>query len=209
METVTIKIVDQVATIVMDRPDLHNALDDRSVADLQQAFSDIHQEKRVHAVVLTGAGTSFCSGVDLKRFGKLLELEELEASQAWLETWRQLTELCETILRFPKPVVAAVDGAAIGGGFALALACDMIVLSDRSRLIANAAERGLLGGVTAPLLSFRCGTAIASRLLLTGMPLESAEAHQLGICCEVVASSQIWVAATQWAKRCCAAPRES
>ncbi|MEM6470768.1 MAG: enoyl-CoA hydratase/isomerase family protein [Planctomycetota bacterium] len=209
MQTVTLKIVDSVATIVMDRSKSRNALNGQLVADLQQAFSDVHQEKRVRAVVLTGAGDSFCSGVDLKSFAEILDLDEMESAQAWIEAWRQLTELCEALLRFPKPVVAAVDGAAVGAGLAVALACDLLVASDRAELVANAAERGLVGGVTAPLLSFRFGTSIASRMLLTGSAVSAEEALRLGMCCEVVAPSQVWVAANEWAKRCGNAPRES
>jgi enoyl-CoA hydratase/carnithine racemase len=120
-----------------------------------------------------------------------------------------LTDLCESILRFPKPVVAAIDGPAIGAGLALALASDLVIMSDSATLLANAARRGLIGGLTAPLLSFRFGAAIAARMLMTGTSIDAQEAYRLGMCCEVVPSSQIWVTANEWAKRCAAAPHES
>jgi enoyl-CoA hydratase/carnithine racemase len=209
MDTVDLKIVDSIATVVMHRPEVCNALDGQLVADLQQAFSDVHQEKRVSAVVLTGSGHHFCSGVDLEAFSKVLDMEPVEAQGEWLELWRQLTELCETILRFPKPVIAAVDGAAVGAGLALALAADLLVLSDHAHLQANAAQRGLIGGVTAPLLVFRYGASIAARMLLTGTPLEAKEAYRLGLCCDVAPPSHVWVAASELAKQCGEAPRES
>jgi len=209
MDTVDLKIVDQVATLVLHRPEASNALDGQLIADLQQALSDIHQEKRVDAVVLAGSGHHFCSGVDLKSFARVLEMEPEEAPAQWFDMWRELAELCETLLRFPKPVVAAVDGPAIGAGLALALAADMMVLSDSATLSANAAERGLIGGITAPLLTFRCGGAVAARMLLTGQSIDAREAYRLGMCCEVTPPSQVWVAANEWAKSCRAAPRES
>lgn len=209
MQHVEIKIVDRIATLLLDRQDSCNALDSALIADLNLAFSDVHQEKRVDAVVLTGKGEHFCSGVDLKAFAKVAEMEPLDAQHEWFEIWRELTELCETILRFPKPVVAAVDGPAIGAGLALALASDLVVLSDRASLQANAAERGLIGGLTAPLLAFRYGASVAARMLLTGAPIGADEAYRLGMCCEVVPSSQIWVAANAWAQKCGGAPRES
>lgn len=209
MQNVEINIVESVATIVLNRPAVCNALDSQLIADLSLAFSDVHQEKRVSAVVITGKGDHFCSGVDLKAFAKVTEMEPLDAQQQWFEVWRELTELCETILRFPKPVVAAVDGPAIGAGLALALASDLIVMSERATLQANAAERGLIGGTTAPLLDFRFGAAIAARMLLTGVEIDSGEAHRLGMCLDVVPSSQIWVAASDLAKRCGNAPGES
>lgn len=209
MQHIKLTIVDHVATIALDRPQACNALDSQLMEDLTQALSDVHQEKRVEAIVITGTGDHFCSGVDLKAFAKVSEMEPLEAQMEWLGIWRALTELCETILRFPKPVVAAIDGAAIGAGLAIALASDLVVMSDRATLTANAAQRGLIGGLTAPLLSFRFGTAIAARMLLTGMPIDADEAYRLGMCCEVVPSSQIWIASNEWAKRCSGAPRES
>ena len=209
MQYVDVNIVDSVATIAMNRQSACNALDSGLISDLQLAFSDIHQEKRVGAVVLTGKGDHFCSGVDLKAMAEVAEKETIEAQLAWIEVWRELTGLCETILRFPKTVVAAVDGSAIGAGLALALCCDMIVLSDRASFVANAAKRGLIGGLTAPLLSFRFGASIAARMLLTGQPMNAEESMRLGMCCEVVKPDQIWVASSTWAKKCCDAPRES
>lgn len=209
MQHAEITIVDNVATIVLDRPEVCNALDSQLVADLTLAFSDVHQEKRVAAVVLSGKGQHFCSGVDLKAFAEVTEMEPIDAQQQWFELWRELTELCETILRFPKPVIAAVDGPAIGAGLALALASDLIVMSDSATLTANAAERGLIGGVTAPLLAFRFGAAIAARMLLTGKPIDADEAYRLGMCYEVVPSNQIWVAANALAGHCGGAPAES
>lgn len=209
MQNVELKIVDGVATIIMDRPEACNALDAQLIADLTLCLSDVHQEKRVRSVVLTGKGDHFCSGVDLKAFAKLSELEPMDAQIAWHEAWRELTELCETLLRFPKPVVSAIDGPAIGAGLALALSSDLMVMSRRATLVANAAERGLIGGLTAPLLNFRYGAALAARMLLTGEPVDADEAYRLGMCCEVVDSDQVWVASNSWAKRCGNAPPES
>ncbi|MEL6106713.1 MAG: enoyl-CoA hydratase/isomerase family protein [Planctomycetota bacterium] len=209
MQSVEVKVVDNVATIVMDRAEKRNALDRRLTSELGQAFSDLHQQKNVAAVVISGKGQDFCSGIDLAMLGDIAEMNPVEAQGEWIAVWTELTELCETILRFPKPVVAAVDGHAIGAGLALALATDLVVLSRTARLSANAAARGLIGGVTAPLLSFRFGASIAARMLLTASAIEADEAHRLGMCCEVVESDQVWVAANGWAKRCTAGPHES
>ena len=188
MGQVDINVTNSFATIVINRPEVCNALNVSLVHDLIEAFGDIHQEKRVHAVILMGKGDHFCSGVDLNDFAKITELESIDAQPAWFHAWQQLTELCETLLRFPKPIVAAVDGAAVGAGLAVALTCDLIIMSDRGRLVANAAQRGLIGGVTAPLLDFRFGGAIAARMLITGEGIDADEAYRLGMCCEVTSS---------------------
>ena len=118
MQHVELSIVDRIATLVLNRPESCNALNSQLIADLTLAISDVHQEKRVDAIVITGKGEHFCSGVDLKAFAKVSEMEPMDAQTEWFGVWRELTELCETILRFPKPVVAAIDGPAIGAGLA-------------------------------------------------------------------------------------------
>ncbi|NNE01074.1 MAG: enoyl-CoA hydratase/isomerase family protein [Pirellulaceae bacterium] len=209
MQHVDVKVHQSVATITMDRAETHNALSPTLMQDLRTAFSDIHQEKRVKAVVLTGAGQHFCSGVDMQVLSEISELPQQDAASQWYLTWRQLTEMFEELLRLPKPVIAAIDGSAIGAGFGLALACDMIVVSEQAQLSANAVQHGLVGGATAALLAFRCGGATASRLVLSGQAIDASEAHRLGICGPPVPSDQIWVAANQLAQQCGHGPREA
>ena len=107
-----------------------------ALADLATALSDVHQEKRVGAVVLTGSGEHFCSGIDLQILSAISEMEQTEALPEWFSAWRHLTEVLEQMLRFPKVIVAAVDGAAIGSGLGLALAADLIVPSTEATFAA-------------------------------------------------------------------------
>ena len=209
MQFVRVTIQDNIATLVLDRAEARNAINPQLLADLKQAFSDIHQEKRVKAAVLTAAGEHFCSGVDLKVFAGIADMEEQEAVVQWFELWRDLTELYEQMLQFPKPVVAAVDGLAIGAGLALVLAADVFIMSDRARLSADAVGRGLVGGATAALLSFRFGGSIAARMLLTGEEMDATTAARLGYAAQVVSSEQVWIAASKWAADCGKAPHEA
>lgn len=209
MQYVRVNVHENIATLVLDRPETRNAIDPQLLSDLKQAFSDVHQEKRVRAVVLSASGEHFCSGVDLKVFSKIADMPEQEAMGQWFHSWRELGELYEQMLQFPKPVVAAVDGLAIGAGLALVLACDLFVMSDHARLSANAVGRGLVGGATAALLSFRFGGSVAARMLLSGQEMSADQALQLGFASEVVAQDQVWVCASGWARRCAAAPHEA
>lgn len=209
MQNVDVKIHGNVATILMDRPAVRNALNPQLLADLSTAFSDVHQEKRVGSVVLSGKGDHFCSGMDLRVLSEIAAMSEAEALPQWLTAWRHFTELLEQMLRFPKPIIAAVDGAAVGAGLGLALAADVIIPSSRANFAALAVRRGLVGGATAALLSFRCGGAIAARMLLTGQLIDASEAYRLGICLTPVTSEQIWVAASELAGQCALAPREA
>lgn len=210
MQHVEVKVHDNLATIMMDRSSVRNALSPQMMADLSMAFSDVHQEKRVHAVVLTGAGDHFCSGLDMKVLAQIADLPNHEALPEWFTAWRQLTELLEQMLRFPKPIIAAVDGAAMGAGLALSLAADLVVASNRGVFSAVAVRRGLVGGATAALLSFRVGGAAAARMLLTGNSVSADEAYRIGLCgLPPVDPQQIWVAATELAQECTQAPREA
>tara|TARA_R110002049_G_scaffold4601_5_gene32573 strand:+ start:795675 stop:796460 length:786 start_codon:yes stop_codon:yes gene_type:complete len=209
MQHVVVKIHEQVATLLLDRADTCNALNPSVIEDLRQAISDVHQEKRVRAVVLTGSGEHFCSGLDLQVLREISELPMADAVQQWHALWLQLTELYEDVLRLPKPVIAAVDGTATGAGFGLALAADIIVPTEQATFCAVAVRRGLVGGATGSLLNFRAGAAVAARMLLTGTPVAAQEAYRLGLCCEPVDATQIWVAANEIAVQCSQAPREA
>ena len=209
MQYVDVKVHANVATILMDRPHTRNALSPQLIEDLTIAFSDIYQEKRVASVVLTGSGDHFCSGIDLNVLSEIAQMPETVALPEWFAIWRNLTELYEAMLRFPKPIVAAVDGGALGAGFGLALAADLIVASNQATFGAIAVRRGLVGGATAALLSFRSGAATAARMVLTGQTVSAAQASHWGLCDQPVDPQQIWVAATELAVQSAAAPREA
>lgn len=209
MQYVDVKIHDQVATLLINRAAVANALSPQVIDDLRQAISDVHQEKRVRAVVLTGAGDHFCSGLDLQVLKESGELPAEQSLEQWHGLWSQITDLYEDLLRFPKPIVAAVDGMASGAGFGLALAADIIVATNRAAFCAVAVRRGLVGGSTTALLAFRAGAAIAARMSLMGVPITSDEAHRLGLCLAPVIPQQIWVYASEVAKECSEGPREA
>jgi enoyl-CoA hydratase/carnithine racemase len=209
MQHVDVKVHESIATVLMDRPQRRNALSPSLIEDLTVAFSDIHQEKRVKAVVLSGSGCDFCSGLDLHTMREISELEPEQSGGEWFTTWQALTRLLEQMLRFPKPIIAAVDGAALGAGLSLALAADLMVVSETARLGSVAVRRGLVGSTTAALLAFRAGASLAARMSLTGQAIDAAEAYRVGLCDKPVPSSQVWVAAADRANRCSQAPREA
>ncbi|TWU56636.1 2,3-dehydroadipyl-CoA hydratase [Rubripirellula tenax] len=209
MQYVDVKIHENVATLLMDRAGMRNSLNPQLIDDLKTAFSDVHQEKRVRAVVLAGSGEHFCAGIDLRVFGEIAALPTEEALGQWHAAWWHLTELFEQMLRFPKPIVAAVDGSAIGAGLGLALACDIIVPSTRAHLGAGAVRVGLVGGATAALLTFRAGGATASRMLLTSESVDADEAYRLNLTIAPVSSEHIWIAAKDAAQKCSHGPYEA
>jgi len=209
LQYVDVKIHDSVATILMNDSQRCNALSPRMIEDLQTALSDIHQETRVRAIVLSGSGNHFCSGIDLQMLEQIATMPSPQAYGESLNAWQRFADLLETMLRFPKPIIAAVDGAASGAGFGLALAADLMIVSTSASLSAEAVRRGLVGGATAALLSFRVGAATAAKMLLTGESIDAEEAYRRGLCEKPVSPDQVWVAASDLATRCSHAPREA
>jgi enoyl-CoA hydratase/carnithine racemase len=206
---ISVKVNPPSGTIVLDRPDLRNALDQQTIRELSQALSDLHQERRVRAVILMGAGQDFCAGLDLKELQQSQRQAEQQAQLQFQEAWMGLSELIEQAFRYPKPLIAAVDGAALGAGLALVAACDLVIASDRARFGAPTVRRGLASGLTAPLLTFRVGASMAARLLLTGEPMPAADLERIGFVHRVVQSAQVWAAAQEAAQQCAASPHEA
>lgn len=180
-------------TIVLNHSASCNALSRTMVASLSEAFSDFHREKSVRAVILTASGETFCSGVDMKEWHEVSQ--ESEPFEQWEDISSEFLELIETMLRFPKPIIAAVDGAVLGMGLALVLASDLVVSSSTSVFSSPASKHGLISGLVAPLLAFRCGGGVASRMLLGTEAINATEAHRIGLVHHQVHSEQIWAKA--------------
>lgn len=194
-------------TIILDRAARCNALSREMIEQLSQSFEDLRLEKRVRGVILTGSGSHFCSGLDLNELQETATQEE--PLRQWHDDARALQALLEQMLQFPKPIIAAVDGAAIATGFALVLASDLVVASQRTTFSIPAPRLGLVSGLVAPLLVFRSGAAIASRLLLGGEELSAAEGKTLGFVHSVVGSDQVWVRSSNWIDSIAAGAAES
>jgi methylglutaconyl-CoA hydratase len=193
---ITVKVNDSVGTILLDRPNQCNALNREMIEQLTQAFSDLHQERKVRGIVLTGAGAHFCAGMDLKQWHASLGGDD--ALQQWFVDAQALQTLLETMLMLPKPIIAAVDGSAMGSGLALVLASDLVVASHRATFSAPAPKMGLVAGFVAPLANFRGGASLASQLLIGCNELSASESKALGMVHHVVEAEMIWVRSKTW-----------
>jgi methylglutaconyl-CoA hydratase len=191
--TVVIKKNVPSGTIVLNRPEKRNALSRQMMADLAQALDDFHQERKVRAVILTGAGTAFCAGMDL---GEMQQTsQQPDALSQWHNDAVQYRELIDTMLRFPKPIIAAVNGPVMAGGAGLMLASDIVIGTPEAKFGLPEPRRGIIAGVVSPLLVFRIGASHAANLLLTARTIEAAEAHRIGLLHEVVSNDVVWARA--------------
>src|SRR5207245_2105560 len=121
---------DKIATITMYRPEVHNAFNRQLILDLQTAFTDPITDTRLHAVVLTGEGPSFSAGADLN----MMRESAVFTQEQNMNEALHLADLFDTINNFPCPVVARVNGTAMGGGLGLLAVCDIVIAVEGARL---------------------------------------------------------------------------
>jgi methylglutaconyl-CoA hydratase len=191
---------DAVAFVTLNRPDAANALSKELVARLAETFAALAQDKEVRAAVVTGAGDkAFCAGADLKERRAMT----LEQTWAFLD---ELNDLMNLVAAFPHPVIAAINGAAFGGGFELALACDLRIAGDTAQMGLTEVRLGIIPGAGGTQRLQRVASvAAAKELILTGRRVLAARAYLLGIVTEVVPAGALAEAALRIATEIAAA----
>jgi enoyl-CoA hydratase/carnithine racemase len=174
-----------VALLTMRRPDQLNAISSGVADELSSLVDDVSADDAVRAMVIAGEGRAFCAGADIS------ELEQLAGPADFSRFVQRLTDAFDVLAACPKPSVAALHGAALGGGLELALACDLRVAESGTRLGVPEIKLGVLPGAggTARLPRL-LPTAVAKQLLLTGEPLSAEDALRLGLVNEVCASGE-------------------
>ncbi len=192
-----------VATITINRPDARNALTAETKVALLEALRDCSGSQSVRAVILTGAGQSFCSGQDLREHAELLA-----GDTDPLDTVRQhYNPIIETIAGMPKPVVAALPGVAAGAGASIAFACDFRIAAERASVLLAFARVGLGGDSGASwTLQRLVGSAMAAELLMLAEPVTSADALKLGLLTAVVPDAELPGTVDAFAARLAAGP---
>jgi methylglutaconyl-CoA hydratase len=206
---IDVKVNGAIGTIVLNRPARRNALSRSMVGELQQALGDFQQEKRVRAIVLTGAGEAFCAGLDVLEMHSDDALPEADRGRAWGETAEDYRELVSQMLELPKPILASVNGPAVAAGAGLVLACDVVVACEAARFGLPDARHGLVAGVVGPLLAFRVGGGVAGRLILTSSLVSAEESLRLGIYHEIANESLLWARCCELGQECAAGAPEA
>src|SRR3954451_9503190 len=206
---IDVKVTGSVGTIVLNRPDRRNALTRSMLAQLTDALSDLHREKRVRTIILTGAGPAFCAGMDLEEMQATATLPDAEKNQDFGIAAESYRELVTQMIQLPKPIIASVNGPAVAGGAGLVLAADVVVATPTAQFGLTEPRRGLIAGVVAPLLAFRVGGGAAARLLVTSTLYPAEEAHRLGIYHELIDEPRLWARCAQLGEESAAGAPES
>ena len=186
---------DPFVEIILNRPHRRNAVTGPMVEELITAFETINADSKVSVIVLRGAEGAFCSGLDLKEFGA-------EPAPEWklnfAERWQQLHRL---VLDSPKILIGAIEGAAINAGSALALACDISIVGNSSKLQVGEIQRGMAAPMNLAWLKLRHSEATAARLTLVGDPVVGTDIVTMGIAHQCVEDSQVVSHACELAAR--------
>lgn len=176
-----------VATISLDRPQLHNAFDDALIADLTEALRRVGADPTVRAVVLSAEGKSFSAGADLNWMRRMASYSEAEN----VADAKALAELMRVLNFLPKPTVARVQGAAYGGGVGLVACCDVALAAEGATFCLSEVKLGLIPAVISPYVVAAIGARAARRYFQTAEVFSAAEAQRLGLVHEVCAAEAL------------------
>jgi methylglutaconyl-CoA hydratase len=170
-----------VATITLNRPDKRNAISYELIDDLIRALDEVNQSS-ARILIVTGAGKAFCSGMDLENLKSLVGRTPAQN----LEDSRTMVRLFRSLYEFPKPTIAAVNGAAIAGGTGLALLCDFTLAVPEAKFGYTEVRIGFVPAIVSTFLLRQVGEKIARDLLLTGRIFDAAESLKVGLINEIV-----------------------
>ena len=198
---VELRIEDKVAIITLNRPEVRNAINDAMRNELVGILENIGKDDAVRAVVLTGEGKAFCAGGDIAGMKERLKAP---AGEVGFNGWRRQGQVHKSVgllHGLPKPVIAAVNGAAAGLGCDMALACDFIVASEAAMFTMSFVKRGLVsdgGGMY--FLPRRVGLQKAKELIFSGRNVDAKEALAIGLADRVTAAGTLVADAAAWGR---------
>lgn len=203
MSTVSLEIKDHIAQLTIQSPPA-NALSKDLLNDLENQLNEIENDGTVKAVILRGEGRFFSAGADINGFTKLQNSQEAE------QLAKDGQVLLERIEKFPVPIIAAIHGAALGGGLELAMACHIRIVTETAKLGLPELNLGLIPGFAGTQrLPQLVGNAKAYEIILTGEPVTGEEAVKIGLANQVVSDDELLEAAENLAKKIVAKSKPS
>ena len=193
------------AVVTLNRPERLNAMSIELVIELENRLQEVAADNDTWVVILTGAGPAFCSGLDLKDYGIIPNIDGLSVGRIAQRSMRYYSRLILTLRRMPQPVICVVNGPAYGGGMCLTLAAEIRFASESATFNATGIVNGLTSTELAAswLLPRLVGAAHSNDMLLTGRRIDAAEAHRMGLVSRVLPDDEIQAEALVVAQRMC------
>ena len=191
------EVIGSAAVVTLNRPERRNALSRDLITALAEAFRRAQDDAAVRSVIVTGAGTAFCAGMDLAELQETLDAGE-QKDIVWEDALR-LARLFDQIYSLPKPTIAAVNGSAAAGGAGLVSVCDLAIAVPGAKLGYPEVRRGLVAAMVMPHLLRHVGERTARWLLLTGEMIDAADAVRTGLLNAMAAPHELLPRALEWA----------
>jgi methylglutaconyl-CoA hydratase len=185
-ETLELHKEDGIATVTLNRPDIHNAFNETLIQELTQVFSALGQDEEVWAIIFTGRGASFCAGADLNWMKKMVSYTREQNIADSLE----MSAMFEAIDTCPKPVIGRINGSAFGGALGLICACDLAIGLKDSLFAFSEVKLGIIPAVISPYVVRKLGLGKTRELFVTGERVSGEEAARIGLLNHVVATEE-------------------
>jgi methylglutaconyl-CoA hydratase len=186
-ETLLYTKKDDVATVILNRPDVHNAMNEALMNELTRCFQQISDDDSVTAVILTGNGKSFCAGADLTWMKQMVNFSREENKN----DSRLLLDMYETLYSCPKPVIGRINGHAFGGGIGLLAVCDITITVPELKFAFSEVKLGIIPAVISTFVAARMKPADMRRFFITGERFDSAIANEIGLIDLIVPSEKL------------------
>ncbi len=185
--TIDISKQNNFTTVSLNRPDVHNAMNEQLMKELTECFKKLDKEKDTRIIVLTGKGKSFCAGADLNWMKSMVNYSKTEN----IKDSNILLELYETIYNCSKPVIGRVNGHAFGGGIGLFATCDITICTNNSKFAFSEVKLGIIPAVISKYISKRIKLSDMRRLFITGERFDSNYAKEIGLIDFVVSKYEL------------------
>jgi methylglutaconyl-CoA hydratase len=186
-QTLTVTLTDRIGHVALNRPDVRNAFNEQSIAELALAFDELGRNELVRAIVLGANGPAFCAGADLNWMKKMAGYSDSENCADAM----RLADMLRTIYTCPKPVVAKVQGDCYAGGMGLVAACDVAVAVGTANFCLSEVKLGLVPATISPYVIKAMGEQAARRYFLTAERFDAKEAHRIGFVHEIVPAADL------------------
>ena len=184
--TLLLEFNEEIAKITLNRPDKRNAINTQMIAELQSSLDTI-EKSHSRVVIVTGAGKAFCAGMDLEMLAAITKQAPAENQ----DDARRIAKMLRRIWSFPRPMIAAVNGAAYAGGCGIATLCDFTIAAPEAKFGYTEVKIGFLPAIVSVFLTRQIGDKRSRDLLLTGRIIAAAEAKEFGMVTEVVPGDQL------------------
>jgi len=190
-ETIILDRKEGIGYLTINRPKVFNAINNQMIEEMKRAIEEFHQDKLVGVVIITGTGKAFQTGADIEELSQMSPLEILQWNQGVVENF-------EALEKMRQPVIAAINGYALGGGLELALACTIRIAAESAKMGLPEVKIGILPGAGGTQrLPRLIGKGLAAEMILTGEMIDAKEAYRIGLVNRVVPAEQLMATAEE------------